>query len=129
MKFQLDYGSGAYAIRAYRPGAITVNAEDLTQSFIITPDRLFRDWPPQRLEDITAEHLDVLAELEPEIVIIGTGSRLRFPDAKITARLLARNVGVEIMDTAAACRGYTVLMAEGRQVAAALIMIGEANLP
>ncbi len=123
MKFELDHGTGRYAIRGYRPGAIVVNAETLTRSFIITADRLVRDWPPQGFEEMTAEHLDQIAMLRPEIAVLGTGKQLRFPSREITAPLARERIGFEIMDTAAACRSFMVLSAEGRRVAAALLMI------
>jgi uncharacterized protein len=90
MKFDLDHGMGRYAIRGYRQGAIVVNDETLTQSFIITTDRLVRDWPPQRFEEMTAEHLDQITALGPEVAVLGTGARLRFPSRAVTAPLAAR---------------------------------------
>jgi uncharacterized protein len=123
MKFDLDYGLGRYAIRGYRTGAIVVNDETLTQSFIITTDRLVRDWPPQGFEELRVEHLDQIAALGPEIAVLGTGARLRFPSREVTAPLTRHHIGFEVMDTAAACRSFMVLSAEGRRVAAALLMI------
>ena len=69
-----------------------------------------------------AGYLSLLEVLEPELVVLGTGSRLRFPPPALTAGLLAKGIGVEVMDTAAACRTYNVLMSEGRQVVAALLL-------
>ncbi len=123
MKFERDHGLGRYAIRGFRPGAVVVNGETLTQSFIITTDRLVRDWPPQGFEEITLEHVDQIAALCPEIAVLGTGARLRFPSRAITAPFTQRRIGFEVMDTAAACRSFMVLSAEGRRVAAALLMI------
>jgi uncharacterized protein len=122
MKFQLDTGAGTYAIRGYRPGAILVNDEELTRSFLITPDRLLKDWEPQGIDELQAAHLLILLELEPEIVLLGTGTVLHFPDPALTAVLTDRRIGVEVMDTAAACRSYMVLMSEGRRVAAAMLL-------
>lgn len=123
MKLDLDPGAGRYAIRAYREGAIVVNDETLIRSFIIMPDRLVRDWPPQGFEDMSAEHLDQVTALRPEILVLGTGRRLRFPSRELTASLSRSRIGFEVMDTAAACRSFMVLSAEGRRVAAALLMI------
>jgi uncharacterized protein len=67
-------------------------------------------------------HFEVIAGLEPEIVLLGTGGRQRFPRPSLLRSLLARGVGVEIMDTAAACRTYNIIMLEGRRVAAALLL-------
>ena len=123
MRFAEDDNTGQFQIRAYGVGQITVNDEVLTQSLILSAETLLRDWPPQRFEDITAEHLRAAVELNPEILILGTGARIRFPHPRITAELQARGIGVEIMDTAAACRTYNVLVGERRRVAAALLMI------
>ena len=110
-------------IRAYAPGRINVSDELLTQSFIVAPDRLIADWPPQRFEELTAAHLDAALALGPEILIIGTGATQRFLAGEILARLAAQGIGVEMMDTAAACRTYNILLSEDRKVVAALLMI------
>ncbi|MFH0351636.1 MAG: Mth938-like domain-containing protein [Chromatiales bacterium] len=123
MRLDLQSHPGAYAIRSYRRGAIVVNEETLTQSFIITPTRLLRDWPPQRFDEVLLEHVTAIAQLKPEIVLFGTGTRLRFPPADIAAGLLSAGIGFEVMDTAAACRSYIILLSEDRNVAAALLMI------
>ena len=123
MRFTEDNNSSSYQIRAYSIGQIDVNDERLTRSLVISATKLIRDWPPQRLEDITLEHLRHAAALEPEVLILGTGSRLRFPHPRLFAELRAQRVGVEVMDTAAACRTYNVLAAERRHVVAALLMI------
>ncbi|HZA28678.1 MAG TPA: Mth938-like domain-containing protein [Gammaproteobacteria bacterium] len=123
MKLELDSGTALYTIRAYKPGAIVVNDEILTRSFILLPDRLIRDWEPQTFEQVARRHFDEIANLTPEIVLFGTGTRLWFPAPELTVALLRKNIGLETMDTAAACRSYSILMSEGRRVAAALLMI------
>jgi uncharacterized protein len=123
MKISIETSAGANAIRSYAVGQITVNDETISRSVIVMPERLIRDWPPQRFEELAAEHFLMLAALRPEIVLLGTGRSLRFPHPARTALLLEQGIGVEVMDTAAACRTYNVLTAEGRVVAAALLMI------
>ena len=110
-------------IRAYAPGRINVSDELLTKSFIVAADRLVADWPPQRFEELTAAHLDAALALEPEILIIGTGATQRFLPGELLAKLGAQGIGVEMMDTAAACRTYNILLSEDRKVVAALLMI------
>lgn len=135
MQVNLDSDISSYAIRAYQPGEIAITlpirgesdaaqpfeVEIITRSFVITPRHLIRDWPPTNIDNLISEHLDVLADLQPEVVIIGTGHRLQFPEASILAQLHNRQIGVEIMDTAAACRTYNILMTEGRFVVAGMI--------
>ena len=110
-------------IRAYAPGRINVSDELLTRSFIVAPDQVIADWPPQRFEELTAAHLDAALALEPEILIIGTGATQRFLPGELLAKLAAKGIGLETMDTAAACRTYNILLSEDRKVVAAILMI------
>lgn len=135
MQFNLDLDSASYSIRAYRPGEITLTlpqrqagseggpleTETIAGSLILSPAQLIRDWAPRHIHELLAEHLEAIAELQPEVVLLGTGEHLDFPATEVLAVLHNRQVGVEIMDTAAACRTYNILMAEGRKVAAGLI--------
>jgi uncharacterized protein len=130
MQFNLDRDSSSYTIRAYSPGEISITApaaggpvavEMVSGSFIISPKQLVRDWPATRVDDLLAEHLEMAAAMEPELVLLGTGATLVFPAPEVTMALLTRNIGVEVMDTAAACRTYNILMTEGRKVVAALM--------
>jgi len=136
MQFSQELNRASYSIRSYSEGEISISTpfdqtleqpqlpaeEVLTESFIMTPSQLIRNWPPQSVTEICADHLESVAKLEPELVIIGTGIRLEFPDVTLTYDLMENGIGVEIMDTAAACRTYNVLMHEGRRVAIALLV-------
>jgi uncharacterized protein len=110
------------SINAYASGQVTVNGETITASIILTPERIIRDRLPAVFDHMNAAHLEGLDQLEPEIILVGTGDTLRFPPAAWTAAYLARGIGVEIMDTAAACRTYNVLLSEDRHVVAALLI-------
>ena len=93
MKFTKDSpGRDAKFIRAYAPGRINVNDVLISRSFILSPERIIEDWPPQLFADITLEHLELALNLEPEILIIGTGRELQFPAASITALGLPQRV-------------------------------------
>jgi len=138
MQMHLDSDPGTFGIYAYRPGAVTVGipiaAQDihttpppprrevLTRSLVIMPGRLIDDWPPQCFEDLIPDHFAPLTAHDLEIVLFGSGSRLRWPAPSMLAMLLERGVGVEVMDTGAACRTYNILRADGRRVAAALLI-------
>ena len=136
MQFSQELSYASYTIRSYSEGEISImtpfdqssaeaerpTEEVLTNSFIMTPQRLIRNWPPQSAGEICAEHLETAADLEPEVLLIGTGVTLEFPDITLTYQLMERGIGVEVMDTAAACRTYNVLMHEGRKVALALVV-------
>ena len=95
----------------------------LTTSTIVTSNHLVRDWPPQTIDELTETDIRTLAELKPEVAIIGTGASLKWPQRALLKPLIDAGIGYEIMDTAAACRTYNVLSYEGRTVAAALMMI------
>ena len=123
MQIHLETGGAANLIRLYEPGRIVIREESYRRSLIVLPDRLITDWPPQRYADLAAEHLQVLATLNCEVLLLGTGRQLRFPPPSELAPLAAAGIGLEVMDTGAACRTYNILMAEGRQVGAALLMI------
>ncbi|MEZ5584333.1 MAG: Mth938-like domain-containing protein [Candidatus Competibacteraceae bacterium] len=123
MRLNLDRDNSQNIIRAYAVGLITVNEQTIERSVIVTPTRLINDWPPQRFTELEAAHLAQLAVLKPEIVLLGTGARQQFPSPQVTHPLLSQGIGVEVMDTAAACRTYNIIMLEGRRVAAALLMI------
>ncbi len=136
MRVSQDTLGSGFVIRAYAPGAITIVSigesseadagaaatEVLTRSCAMSSDRLLRDWPPQQFADLAPEHFAALLELEPELVLFGSGGQFRFPAPELIAPLCRRGIGVEVMDTGAACRTYNVLAAEGRRVVAALLL-------
>jgi uncharacterized protein len=121
MRFARDSLDGN-TIRGYAAGQVTVNDEIIRTSVIVTPEQIIRDWLPETFGQLEPVHIARLDELQPEIIVLGTGSRLHFPGAEFTAGLLSQGIGVEIMDTNAACRTYNILLAEGRRVVAALLM-------
>lgn len=124
MHIQLETGGKANIIRTYAPGHIVVNQATYTRSLIVLPGQVIPDWPPQVFGDLTATHFETLNALAPEIVVLGTGQRQQFPRAELLAPLIKAGIGWEVMDSGAACRTYNILMSEGRNVAAALLMIG-----
>ena len=125
MRFNLDINTQRYAIQSYGSGWINVNGQELHHSVIVMPDRLVTDWPPRTFADLEETHFAALLEWQPEIVLLGTGNRQQFPHPKLLRTLLANGVGVEAMDTSAACRTYNVIMMEDRRVAAALLMMAD----
>jgi uncharacterized protein len=121
VKIQLEAAVGN-DIRSCVPGRITVNQDVYTVSLIVTPERIVADWRPARFADLTSADFDVVRALQPEVVLLGTGARLRFPTPEVMRLLVAAQIGFEIMDTGAACRTYNVLVNERRRVAAALLV-------
>lgn len=105
----------------YGEGYVMVNRQRHERTLVLMRDHLLTDWQPAGFDDLTAEHFAQLAELEPEIVLLGTGNRLRFPRPELTRALIEARIGLEVMDVQAACRTYNFLVAEERKVAAALL--------
>jgi uncharacterized protein len=123
MQISLDRGTGSFAISAYGDGFVIVNEQRIETSCIVMPEHLSTDWPPQRSTELESAHMVDVAAHGAEIIIVGTGATQVFPSPDVLAPLVTHGVGFEIMDTRAACRTYNILMAEGRNVVAALIMI------
>jgi uncharacterized protein len=121
MKLQPDR-SDAPSITGYGPGWVGVGSEKITNSVILSSRGERIDWPAKRFEDLEPGHFVRLAEVEAEVIIFGSGSRIRFPSAAWLRPLIARRIGIETMDTPAACRTYNILAQEGRSVAVALLL-------
>ena len=109
-------------VRAYQDGQLTIGSQHYRSSVILTPERVLDDWRPQQYQELHDEDFHVLRELQPEIVLLGTGPALHFPAPSLTALLLEAGIGVEVMNTAAACRTFNILLAEDRAVVAALLL-------
>jgi len=122
MKLHSQNSPGLHTVTAYGAGHIAVNGQPLTRSFLLTPRKLETDWRPASIGELTADDLARVVALGSRIVLLGTGLRQRFPPPALLAPLTRAGIGVEVMDSLAACRTYNILMAEGRDVAAAVIV-------
>jgi len=121
MKFQPDK-SDTLTVTGYGPGWLAVDKVQFTSSMLVTSNGVLQPWNCARFEDLTAEHFALLADLPVEVVVFGSGAKLRFVPQAWLAPLMAKRIGVETMDTGAACRTYNVLSQEGRPVVAALLL-------
>jgi uncharacterized protein len=110
------------SVTAYGPGWVAIQGEKIEHSVLITSEGLRVNWQCSRFEDLGPQHFAQLADLDVELVIFGSGERLRFPRPEWQVGLMQRRVGLETMDTQAACRTYNILAGEGRKVAAALVI-------
>ena len=120
MKLQPDQ-SDAQTISAHGPGWVAVGSEKITHSVVIAARGQRVEWAAS-YEDLGPQHFATLAEMGVEVVIFGSGARIRFPKPAWLAPLAAARIGIETMDTPAACRTYNVLAQEGRDVAVALLL-------
>jgi len=122
MHFVQEDFSSALLIHGYDDGEIRVGAQTYQRSVILTYQRVIDDWRPQSKDELEAGDFELIKSLEMEIMLLGTGPTLSFPSPALTAPLLEAGIGVEVMDTAAACRTFNVLLSEGRPVVAALLL-------
>lgn len=121
MKLHLTQSENNHLITGYGADYIEINKKRHEQQMVVTPDQLILDWTDEGFDNLTEADFERLLSLQPEVVLLGTGSTHRFIHPKLTAVLTAQNIPVECMTTDAACRTYNILMSEGRNVAAALI--------
>jgi uncharacterized protein len=122
MKLHLTQAEGNNLITAYENGAVLVNHQRYTQSLIVMPQAIYPDWQVENFDALNMNHFAKLAEIAPEVVILGTGNTHRFIHPRVIIALTQKNIPVECMTTDAACRTYNILMSEGRIVAAALLL-------
>jgi len=130
MKLQPDR-LDVQSILGYGPGWVGLGhngvAEKIEHSVVIGSGGEKFDWQCEKFEQLTAEHFTRLTETQPELVIFGSGSRLRFPPPAFLRALMEKRIGLETMDTLAACRTYNILAGEGRRVIAALLIETEST--
>lgn len=122
MKITLQTGPGVNLVRSFVPGELRVGEEVIHSSCLLTAESMDIDWPPQTLGELTLAHLEQVVAQQPEIVLIGSGTKQRFPERALMTALLSKRIGVEVMDTAAACRTFNILVSEDRRVVAALFL-------
>ena len=120
MKLHLDHPGLVHTISGYGPGYIQVGTTRHAGGLVVLPDEVVTGWAGS-LAELAPSHFDTLLMRAPEIVLLGTGARLAFPSPGLYAALIQAGIGVEVMDTPAACRTYNVLAGEGRRVAAGLM--------
>lgn len=121
MKLHLTRAEGRNLFTGYGDGYVSINDERHTRNVVVSPGAI-HEWEAETFDALGLPHTQALIALDPEIVILGTGSRLRFPPPQIARAFAAASIGFEAMDTKAACRTYNILMAEGRRVVAAIFV-------
>jgi len=122
MKFQLDEPQGGNSISRHDGQSVWVNGRQHGESLLVPWRGEVRAWGVGRFEALSEAHFEQILALRPELVVFGSGARLRFARPALYRGLIAARIGVETMDLAAACRTYNVLASEGRAVLAALLI-------
>lgn len=120
MKFELDSPPDGQRIKRYSEAGVVVNDTLVEHTFVVTNDRLITQCDLPAFEALTRGSLFQVMALEPDIVVIGSGARQRMIDTGLLAELMQEGIGVEVMDTPAACRCFNVLSGENRRVAAVI---------
>jgi uncharacterized protein len=121
VKLQADRIEGTNAISRHGPEGVIVNGVEHRRSVIVPWQGAVLPWDAANFDALTDAHFQMLAQMKPELVIFGSGVRIRFPKPAVLRPLIDARIGFETMDTPAACRTYNVLLAEGRSVIAALL--------
>jgi uncharacterized protein len=123
LKFHLTQPEGLNLFTGYGDDYVIINGERYTQpSLLVTPDTILTDWQVNGFNTLSPEHFTHIAAQQPEIVLLGTGTRLQFPHPRLSVALQQAGVGLEVMDTKAACRTYNILVAGGRRVVVGLLI-------
>lgn len=122
MKFQPDVLAGTNVITRHDADALWVGNQRFGHSLLVPWQGAVLPWAPAVTDDLLPAHFDAVLALQPELVIFGSGPRLKFVSPALLRALIERRIGVETMDTPAACRTYNVLVSEGRSAVAALLM-------
>jgi uncharacterized protein len=122
VKFHLQTTAGQNLFTGHGAGYVAINGTRYTRSLLVTPDRLVEDWPATDFASLSADHFEQFLALKPDLVLLGTGATLRFPRPELARSLHAARIGLEVMDNAAVCRTYNILLAEGRNVVAAVLL-------
>lgn len=122
MNIQIEHSDATYQIRHYEPGKIIINDGTYSNSVIVRPHTLYNPWEPNTLPDVRSSHFDILNTDLPTILLLGTGAKLIIPPQDLLLPLFEKGIGVEFMDSKAACYTYTVLASEGRNVAACILI-------
>ncbi len=122
MKLHLTQAEDNNLITGFDKGQVEINKQAHQKSLIVETTKLHTDWAVANFDDLSTQDFERLATLKPEVLILGTGNTHRFIHPKLTKTLSDKNIPVECMTTDAACRTYNILMSEGRNVVAALII-------
>jgi len=121
MKLHPQAAGTLRTVTGYGPGWIEINALRHEGALLVQPEADVVPWPVKGFDALAATDFEAIAALQPDLVLLGTGERQRFVHPRLIAALASRRIGLECMDTAAACRTYNILMTEGRRVLAALL--------
>lgn len=123
MELHRSDSAGLNLVKLLDSGEFVVNEVLYTQSIIVTIDNVITDWSAQSVADLSIEHFRMFAQFDPEILILGTGDKLQFPDRRLFEPLVRQGCGYEVMNSHSACSTFNLLIGDDRKVVAALLSI------
>jgi len=119
-----DIITSRYFITAYEDDSVNINETTYKTSLVLSADTLHNPWPVKSVADLDEACFQVILDLKPDVVLLGTGKRQQFPEAKLFALFGQKGIGLEVMDNGALCRTFNILVAEDRSVVAAILLDG-----
>ena len=122
MKLHLANLGGKKLFTAHAPDHVMVNGERFDHSIVVLAEEVRNDWKVAEFNELNEAHFVYFLALKPDVLLFGTGARQRFPHPRLYRGLTDAGIGVEFMDTPAACRTYNILAAEDRKVVAAILL-------
>ena len=123
MQLTRDSDENILQVRSCEPGLIIVGESRITSHLLLSPSRLVPEWPVNDAAGLRPEDFLKVVEMQPDLVLLGTGRHLQFPAPLVNATLLEKGIGFEVMDSKAACRTFNILALEGRAVVAAILQV------
>lgn len=121
INFTLEQNISALSVTGWQPTSVTINGRKFEQSIILTPEKV-HEWPPASSMDLDQNGLAELLKYPADVYILGTGAQQRFPDTTLLLPFYRQGIGIEIMDSRAACQTFNVLVAEHRRPVAGIIV-------
>jgi uncharacterized protein len=121
VKFHLNSAEGN-VFTGHGPGFVRLGIVEYRENVVVTPEKIITGWAPNGFDALIAEDFAAIAALKPEVALFGTGATIRFPHPRLTRALTEARIGLEVMDTPAACRTFNILAAEGRRVVVAILL-------
>jgi uncharacterized protein len=121
LKFHLNSAEGN-VFTGHGPGFVRLGIVEYRENVVVTPEKIITGWAPSGFNALVADDFAAIAALKPEVALLGTGATIRFPHPLLTRALTEARIGLEVMDTPAACRTFNILAAEGRKVAVAILL-------
>lgn len=122
MKLHLSNIEGINTFSGYGIGYVAINQARYDRNLVVFPDRIIENWHIGNTRQFVIDDFEEMLTYQPEIILLGTGRTLQFPDPILIRTILNSGIGLEVMDTFSACRTYNILSTEGRRVAAALVV-------